>query len=107
MKKSFPVGKHKASLTRKVKFYDKNRNSAGVMGEHAGEREAALEVEIDFDALVKCLKGRALTSAGRKSCLQGGAITLRVVKGSEVDTIVPHVHNERCYKDNVLACGCE
>lgn len=103
------MGKHTAETYRKISFTDVSDDGrvlgTGHTSEAAGTRTAEIELLIDEAKLIRLLKGRVLLSKGRRVVIQSGAIILRVRKGTESETVLPHSHTKRCYRDGQIACG--
>lgn len=102
------IGKQSAKMHRRIHFNDLGADgksvATGFTTEESGVRSAELELIIDVEKLVRFCGASAILSRGRKKTIQCGAIILRVKRGTETETTIPHVHNGRCYKDGKIVC---
>lgn len=109
MENKIHIGKHTSRLLRRIKIADSKPDgtviATGHTSEACGTRTADLELIIDIPKLIRMLGDRAILSKGRKVTIQSGAIVFRVVKGSEKDSVHPHVCGPRCYANGELICG--
>lgn len=102
------LGKHTVKTVRRVHITDAAPDGrilgTGHTTENSGTRTGELELVIDEAKLLRLLAERALLSKGRRMVMQQGSIILRMKRGTESETHIPHTHGPRCYTNGQLTC---